>query len=141
MDLVIEWFKKDFNIQVKLSRWFDIILDVISHMAVDIIKPSDSLFSSVPDKIENDDRYQPYFKDCIGVIDGTHIPLVTPRKRQVPYIGRKCITTQNVMIVCDFNICFTFAWARWEGVAHDAQIFLEALRRTSLNFPHPPPSQ
>ena len=57
MDLVIEWFKKDFNIQVKLSRWFDIIFDVISHMAVDIIKPSDPLFSSVPDKIKNDDRY------------------------------------------------------------------------------------
>ena len=110
-------------------------------MVVDIIKPSDSVFSSVFDKIKNDDRYWPYFKDCIGVIDGTHIPIVAPRKRQVPYISRKGITTQNVMVVCDFNMCFTFAWAGWEGAAHDARIFLEALRRTSLNFPHPPPTQ
>ena len=52
-------------------------------MVVDIIKPSDPLFSSVPDKIKNDDWYS-YFKDCIGVINGTHIPVVAPRKRQVP---------------------------------------------------------
>ena len=80
-------------------------------MVVDIIKPSDPLFSSVPDKIKNDDRYWPYFKNCIGVIDGTHISVVAPRKRQVPYISRKCITTQNVMDVCDFNMFFTFVWA------------------------------
>ena len=66
---------------------------------------------------------------------------MTPKKRQVPYIGRKGITTQNVIAVCDFNMCFAFAWVGWEGAAHDAQIFLEALRRTSLNFPHSPPSQ
>ena len=66
---------------------------------------------------------------------------MAPRKRQVHYIGGKGITTQNVMDVCDFNMFFTFAWAGWEGVAHDARIFLEALRRTSLNFRHPPPSQ
>ena len=42
------------------------------------------------------------------------------------------------MVACDFNMCFTFAWAGWEGAAHDARIFLEALRRENLNFPHPP---
>ena len=47
-------------------------------------------------------------------------------------------STQNVMIVCDFNMCFTFAWVRWEGVAHDVWVFLEALRRAELGFPHPP---
>ena len=41
------------------------------------------------------------------------------------------------MAVCDFNMCFTFAWAGWEGTAHDTHIFLEALRRPELNFPHP----
>ncbi|XP_059591724.1 protein ALP1-like [Vitis vinifera] len=35
-------------------------------------------------------------------------------------------------------MCFTFAWARWEGAAHDARVFLEALRRPELGFPHPP---
>ena len=42
------------------------------------------------------------------------------------------------MAVCDFNMCFTFAWVGWEGAAHDARVFLEALRRPELGFPHPP---
>ncbi|XP_060216059.1 uncharacterized protein LOC132643609 [Lycium barbarum] len=34
-------------------------------------------------------------------------------------------------------MCFTFAWAGWEGAAHDSRIFAEALRRQELNFSHP----
>ncbi|XP_009612957.1 uncharacterized protein [Nicotiana tomentosiformis] len=34
-------------------------------------------------------------------------------------------------------MCFTFAWAGWEGATHDSRIFSEALRRSELNFPHP----
>jgi len=41
------------------------------------------------------------------------------------------------MAVCDFNMCFTFAWAGWERTAHDTRIFLEVLRRPELKFPHP----
>ena len=120
------------------SRQFEIVLDVVCLIAMDITKPSDPQFKKVLDKIRNDDRYWPYFKDCIGVIDGTHIPIVVPRDRKTPYIGRKGMTAQNVMAICDFNMCFTFAQAEWEGAAHDAHVFLEALRRLELGFPHPP---
>nr|KAJ0187781.1 hypothetical protein LSAT_V11C900492920 [Lactuca sativa] len=41
------------------------------------------------------------------------------------------------MIVCDFNICFTFVWAGWEGTAHGTRIFNEALHRPDLHFPFP----
>ncbi|KAL6293892.1 hypothetical protein ACE6H2_002034 [Prunus campanulata] len=106
-----------------VSRWFGIILEAISRMATDLISPSDPKFKRVPKKIKDDNRYWPYFKDCIGAIDGTHVPVVVPRQRQVPYIGRKGITTQNIMAVC---------------AAHDARIFMEALRIPTLKFPHPP---
>ena len=33
---------------------------------------------------------------------------------------------------------FTFAYAGWEGSAHDTRVFFAALRNRSLNFPHPP---
>ena len=42
------------------------------------------------------------------------------------------------MAVCDFDMHFTFAYAGWEGSAHDARVFFAALRNRSLNFPHPP---
>ena len=38
-------------------RWFEIVLDVICLMVMDIIKPSDPDFKKIPDKITNDDRY------------------------------------------------------------------------------------
>ncbi|CAN6560322.1 unnamed protein product [Malus baccata var. baccata] len=121
-----------------VSRWFGILLDVVSRMATDIICPHDRQFKRVSNKIKDDNRYWPYFKGCIGAIDGTHVPVVVPREMQVPYIGRKGNTTQNVMAVCDFNMCFTFVWAGWEGAAHDSRIFMEALRRPELKFPYPP---
>lgn len=121
-----------------VSRWFGLVLDAVSRMSEKIISPSDPQFRRVPDKIKNDTRYWPFFKDCIGAIDGTHVSVIVPKEKQVPYFGRKGITTQNVMAVCDFNMCFTFVWAGWEGAAHDARIFMEALRRPNLKFPHPP---
>ncbi|XP_057443774.1 uncharacterized protein LOC130735922 [Lotus japonicus] len=121
-----------------ISRQFHSVLNVVCGLARDIIKPIDSSFSDVPDEIKNDVRYYPYFKDCIGAIDGTHIRVCVPPQLQATYIGRKGYTTTNVMAACDFNMCFTFVWAGWEGSAHDAKIFMEALRRPSLHFPHPP---
>ena len=58
-------------------------------------------------------------------------------RQKAKYIGRKVVTTQNIMDVCDFNMCFTFVWAGWEGTAHDTRIFYEALERQDLHFPRP----
>ncbi|XP_061342504.1 uncharacterized protein LOC133288704 [Gastrolobium bilobum] len=59
--------------------------------------------------IKKDERYWPYFKDCIGAIDGTHIVIHVPPDKKIPFTGRKGITTTNVLVVCDLNMCFTFA--------------------------------
>ncbi|XP_060178164.1 uncharacterized protein LOC132608108 [Lycium barbarum] len=75
--------------------------------------------------------------DSIGAIDGTHIKARLLQGQEIPYIGRKGYPTQNILVVLDVNMCFTFAWARWEGAAHDTSIFGEALRRRELNFRHP----
>ncbi|KAF5799785.1 putative harbinger transposase-derived nuclease domain-containing protein [Helianthus annuus] len=105
-------------------------------MSANIIKPSANYNDEVPAHILNNPRYYP-FKDCIGAIDGTHVRASVRLKDQTKYIGRKGYATQNIMAVCDFNMCFTFVWAGWEGSAHDTRIFNEALRRPELLFPHP----
>ncbi|CAN6712988.1 unnamed protein product [Malus baccata var. baccata] len=104
----------------------------------DIIKPMDSEFRGIPQEIRRDTRYMPYFKDCIGAIDGVHVEASIPPPDQVPYIGRKGIPTQNVMVACNFDMQFTFACAGWEGTAHDTRVFLSVLRNPNLNFPKPP---
>ena len=42
------------------------------------------------------------------------------------------------MATCDFDMCFTFVSAGWEGSAHDARVFLHAIQTPELNFPNPP---
>ena len=89
--------------------WFKLILDVACLITMDIIKPSDPQFREVPNKIRNDVRYWPYFKNCIRVINGTHdIPIVIPKDRQTQYIGRKDMTTQCYYIMWFqylFHVC------------------------------------
>ena len=92
----------------------------------------------VPNHIRQDERYWPYFKDCIGAIHGIHVAIHVPADKQTPFTCRKGYTSTNVLAVCDFDMCFTFAWSGWEGAAHDTRIFMDALRRQELQFPHPP---
>ncbi|KAL5549571.1 hypothetical protein UlMin_004802 [Ulmus minor] len=75
--------------------------------------------------------------DCIGTIDGVHVQACITSQNQVPFIGKKGTPTQNIMDVCKFDMQFIDALAGWEGNAHDAQIFLSALRDPNANFPKP----
>ncbi|XP_052119053.1 uncharacterized protein LOC127748506 [Arachis duranensis] len=121
-----------------IFRQFHHVLSCVKKLAKNIIRPIDPSFGDTPKYIMDNDRYWPYFKDCIGAIDGTHIAIHVHQDEQVRFIGRKENTTTNVMALCDFNMCFTFIWAGWEGSAHDTRIFMETLRTKKLNFPHPP---
>ncbi|KAI5342156.1 hypothetical protein L3X38_010031 [Prunus dulcis] len=107
-------------------------------MAMDVIKPMDREFSDIPQATLGDSRYMPHFKDCIGAIDGVHVQASIPHQDQVPYMGRKGMPTQKVMAVCNFDMQFIFAYAGWEGTAHDTRVFLSVLRNENLNFPKPP---
>ncbi|KAL2518335.1 hypothetical protein Adt_14582 [Abeliophyllum distichum] len=82
------------------------------------------------------DKY-PFFKDCIGAIDGTHIAAWAPESRQTSFRGRKTNITQNVMLVFDFDMKFSFVYTGWEGTANDSRVFVDAVTRSSNNFPMP----
>ncbi|XP_020571681.1 putative nuclease HARBI1 [Phalaenopsis equestris] len=116
-----------------ISRYFSVGLTSLVSLAQAIIKPEDPTFVRMPAQIRNDARYMPHFKGCIGAIDGTHVHARVPENEKVAFIGRSGSTTQNIMAVCDFNMCFTFAMAGWEGSAHDSRIFKIATRNPKYN--------
>nr|KAJ0219376.1 hypothetical protein LSAT_V11C300141300 [Lactuca sativa] len=120
-----------------IHKHFHIVLEAVLKLSADIIKPNANYNDDVPEYILYKPRYYPMFKDCIGAIYGTHVKASVPQKDEVMYIGRKGYATQNIMVVCDFNMCFTFVWAGWEGTTHDTKIFSEALQRPDLNFLYP----
>ena len=41
--------------------------------------------------------------------------LVVPKSKRVPYLNRYNETSQNVLVVCDFDIRFTFMLSGWPG--------------------------
>ncbi|XP_028102977.1 uncharacterized protein LOC114302179 [Camellia sinensis] len=76
-------------------------------MSVDWVKPWQR--NGVHPYIKNSRKYYPHFKNCIGAIDGTHIKAHVEAEYLPRFIGRKGYATQNILAVCDFDICFTFA--------------------------------
>eukprot|EP00268_Persea_americana_P063836 TRINITY_DN8329_c0_g1_i5.p1 TRINITY_DN8329_c0_g1~~TRINITY_DN8329_c0_g1_i5.p1 ORF type:complete len:132 (-),score=10.98 TRINITY_DN8329_c0_g1_i5:75-416(-) len=107
------------------------------HLSMDIIKPPS--YGQTPKEILLNSRFYPYFKDCVGVIDGTLVNAVIPVENQVPYRGRKGECHQNVLAACSFDMLFTFVIAGSEGTAHDSCILLDTISKPHLNFPHAPP--
>ena len=81
------------------------------------------------DSILNDEGLYPYFKDCIGAIDGTHIPAFVPEIRCAPFRNRKGEISQNVLAACSFDLKFVYILSGWEGSASDSLVYQNARSR------------
>ncbi|KAM0830107.1 hypothetical protein ACQ4PT_066433 [Festuca glaucescens] len=102
-----------------ISRHFNKVLKAINGLRDVCIKdPPDA----VPSKILGDSRYYPYFKNCLGAIDGTHIDAKIKLDRQTPYRNRHGYPSQNVMAVVSFDMTFSYVAAGWEGSASDQAV-------------------
>ncbi|GAV77660.1 LOW QUALITY PROTEIN: DDE_4 domain-containing protein [Cephalotus follicularis] len=108
-------------------RYFRIVLKVVLKLYKYVVRSPDD---STPPEIMNSQRFYPYFKDCVGAIDGTHVRASVPSEIQGRFRGRKGGTTQNVLDVITFDLKFTYVLAGWEGSAHDSRILNSALSRS-----------
>ncbi|XP_020578732.1 uncharacterized protein LOC110023585 [Phalaenopsis equestris] len=80
-----------------ISRYFSEDIHAPVSLVAQIVKPKYPSFASTPGKIVNDPHYMPYFKNCIGAIDDTHVDARLPNQDKVAYIGRSGLTTQNAL--------------------------------------------
>ncbi|KAG5233162.1 protein ALP [Salix suchowensis] len=72
-----------------ISRCINEVLEAVCLLAMDVIKPTDPDFMSIPSEIATNQRHMPHFKNCVGAIDGTHVRACVSAENQVPFIGRK----------------------------------------------------
>jgi hypothetical protein len=56
-----------------------------------------------------------------------HIKAWVLADRQVSCWDRKSECTQNVMVACNFDKLFTYAYSGWEGTADDGCVFNNAI--------------
>jgi hypothetical protein len=87
-------------------------------------------------EIAKDDKYNTFFVDCLGALDGTHIDVHCSLVDQPRYRNRKGHLTQNVLAACNFDMEFTYILAGWEGSAHDGAVYRSA--QHSHGFITPP---
>ncbi|XP_039039746.1 protein ALP1-like [Hibiscus syriacus] len=109
-----------------IHRYFRIVLRAIMKLYKLAIRLPDE---STPPEIINNSRFYPYFKDCVGALDGTHIRASVPPNIQGRFRSRKGGTTQNVLAAIKFDLKFLYVLAGWEGSAHDSRILTDALTR------------
>lgn len=106
---------------------FHEILDAVLHLYDELVSlPSGD---EIPDQIRNDPRRWPAFIDCVGALDGSHFHLHVPADQQKRFRNRHGKLTQNVLAVVDFEMNFTYVLAGWEGSAHDARVYNNAIDR------------
>ncbi|XP_022843162.1 protein ALP1-like [Olea europaea var. sylvestris] len=116
----------------RLHKWFKRVVRAVCSFGIELVRPTNQ--DIVHERILQ--KY-PFFKNCIGAIDGTHVAAWAPASRQISFRGRKTNVTQNVMLTCDFDMKFTFVYSGWEGTANDSRVFVDAVTRSSNNFPMP----
>ncbi|RZC19189.1 hypothetical protein D0Y65_006132 [Glycine soja] len=114
------------RLQFATSENFHKILKALNSLAPDLmVRPG----STMPAKIRESTRFYPYFKDCIGAIDGTHIPASVKGRDVSSYRDRHGNISQNVLAACNFDLEFMYVLSGWEGSAHDSKVLSDALAR------------
>jgi hypothetical protein len=121
-----------------ISRKFDDVLWCLFKMAKDYIRHEDRNFTIVHKRIRGDRRMWPHFKGCIRAIDGTHIGAISTPRDYVRYISRSSTPAQNVMVVVDFDMRFTYASIGQPDSMHDTSVLFHAIEHDASAFPHPP---
>ncbi|KAJ3685961.1 hypothetical protein LUZ61_015125 [Rhynchospora tenuis] len=117
-----------------ISRDFHRVINALVQLEATYFKQPDG--SSTPSEITNSHRFNPYFKDCVGSIDGTHFRVKVNSKEAPKYRGRKDIPTMNVLAACTPDLKFTYILVGSPGTASDSKIMKNALgRRYPLTIP------
>jgi hypothetical protein len=83
--------------------------------------PSDT--TPIPDEIQNNTKFYPFFEGALGAIDGTHINCCPSVAKQQSAWNRKGGVTQNCLACCTFNLHFRYVLS---GSAADASVYNDA---------------
>ncbi|PIK40731.1 putative nuclease HARBI1 [Apostichopus japonicus] len=62
------------------------------------------------------------FPQCVGAIDGSHIPIISPTDHPADYYNRKGFHSIVLQAVVDFRYRFIDVNVGWPGQVHDARI-------------------
>ncbi|KAG8380633.1 hypothetical protein BUALT_Bualt06G0036000 [Buddleja alternifolia] len=106
-------------------------VSVIFHRVLNALLRIHTCFLSTSEPIEENcssDRWK-WFKGCLGVLDGTYIPIQVPQSDKGRYRNRKEQISVNVLAVCDTNMKYVYVLTGWEGSATDFRVLKDVVAR------------
>ncbi|XP_038725512.1 uncharacterized protein LOC120016669 isoform X2 [Tripterygium wilfordii] len=130
--VIQEWFQHSGE---TISRHFNNVLKAVKSLLREFLEPPPL---TTPTEILKSTRFFPYFKDCIGFIDGMHIRAHVHAKDQSRFRNQRGFLSQNVLAACTFDMQFIFVYPGWEGSVADSQVLRAVLDDPDQNFPHVP---
>ena len=86
------------------------------------------------EQICHDPKLFPFFGDCRGAIDGSHLlvhPLALTRGWWCNWDSN---LTQNMLAICDFNMFFVYVLSGWEGSITNSTLYDQAVTRGGLQI-------
>ena len=117
-----------------VSRYFRRVLQAINFLVPQYIKLPNP--NAIPAAITRNPKFYPFFHNCIGAMDGTHIPAKVPEAQAAAFRDHKGKLSQNVLAACDFDkLIFTYVLSGWEGTAHDSAVLEAAFETGGFYIP------
>ncbi|XP_027177992.1 protein ALP1-like [Coffea eugenioides] len=101
------------------------VLRVLVRLGRDLVRPRN--VDDTHPRILNNGLLIPWFQDCVGALDGTHVSAWCRAEVRERFRNWYADLSQNVLAACDHDMRFVFVRVGWEGSAHDARILQETL--------------
>ena len=127
----------DFQVaQWTVTTKFNDVINALCCLHSDIVSWKREELDDTPPRIMHDRRYFPYFQDCMGAIDGTHVRVRVGGNKKITYWNHHNYTSMNILAVCDFKMRFIYTRIGVPGRAHDSKILTHCARHDNY-FPFP----
>lgn len=103
--------------------------------AADIIRSIDPQFNNVQERLKT---LSSFLASMVTLVPSMEHISLSPAKNMINHFGRHGYSSQNVMVVCDFDMRYISVVAGWPGSAHDTRIFKDTFDNHKERSPHLP---
>jgi len=74
--------------------------------------------------------------NIIGIVDGTHVPIKSPKENENIYVNRKFYHSINCQVVANRDYYISDIVAKWPGSTHDSFVWSDSSVRERLKLGH-----